>query len=214
LPAAPTVGYHQRIPVPSKAAGTAAEARAMDTTSVSLLERLRRPAAEADWVRFVNLYTPLCLCWARRLGLRDADAADLVQEVFTLLVQKLPEFTYDRDRSFRCWLKTVLLNKWREGRRGQQSGPPGAGDLADWPGPDTTAEAEEAEVQQHLAVGALQLMQAEFQPTTWRACWEHVVCGRPAADVARELDISVNAVYLATSRVLRRLRQELAGMLD
>jgi RNA polymerase sigma-70 factor (ECF subfamily) len=186
----------------------------MDTTSVSLLERLRQPAAEADWVRFVNLYTPLCLCWARRLGLADADAADLVQDVFTVLVRKLPEFTYDRGRSFRGWLKTVLLNKWREGCRGRPAGHPGAGDPAAWPGPDPAAEAEEAEFQRHLAVRALQLMQAEFQPSTWKACWEHVVCGRPAADVARELNLSVNAVYLATSRVLRRLRQELGGMLD
>jgi RNA polymerase sigma-70 factor (ECF subfamily) len=186
----------------------------MNTTSVSLLERLRQPDAEADWMRFVNLYTPLCLCWARRLGLQQADAADLVQDVFTVLVQKLPEFTYDRQRSFRRWLKTVLLNKWRESCRSQGAGRAGAADLDDWPGPDEAAEVEEAEFQRHLAVRALQLMQAEFQPATWQACWEHGVRGRPAADVARELHLSANAVYLATSRVLRRLRQELEGLLN
>jgi RNA polymerase sigma-70 factor (ECF subfamily) len=186
----------------------------MNTTSVSLLQRLRQPAAKADWVRFVNLYTPLCLCWARRLGLRDPDDADLVQDVFTVLVQKLPQFTYDKDGCFRSWLKTVLVNKWREGRRGRPAGRTEAGDPSDWPDPDTESEAEEAEFQRYLTVRALQLMEAEFQPTTWRACWERVVRGRPAADVARELHISVNAVYLATSRVLRRLRQELEGLLD
>jgi RNA polymerase sigma-70 factor (ECF subfamily) len=72
----------------------------------------------------------------------------------------------------------------------------------------------EAEFQQHLAIRALELMKAEFQPTTWKACWEHVVCDRDPAEVAKELGITVNAVYLAKSRVLRRLRQELAGMLD
>jgi RNA polymerase sigma-70 factor, ECF subfamily len=54
-------------------------------------------------------------------------------------------------------------------------------------------------------------MQAEFQPATWKACWECAAVGRPAAEVAAELGMTVNAVYLATSRVLRRLRQELAG---
>ena len=43
---------------------------------------------------------------------------------------------------------------------------------------------------------------------------EFVVRDRPAADVAAELGISVNSVYLAKSRVLRRLREELAGLLD
>jgi RNA polymerase sigma-70 factor (ECF subfamily) len=187
----------------------------MNSTSMSLLERLRQPAAESDWVRFVNLYTPLCLYWARRLRLQEQDAADLVQEVFTLLVQKLPEFHYDRHKSFRSWLRTVLVNKWRESRRGQAAAvDAAAASLSDWPGPDTAAELEESDFQRHLIVRALELMQSDFHPTTWKACWEHVVCDRPVADVAQELNITVNAVYLAKSRVLRRLRQELAGLLD
>ena len=186
----------------------------MHTTSASLIERLRQPAAHAAWERFVDLYTPLLYTWAGRLGLAGDDAADLVQEVLTLLVRKLPEFTYDRGRSFRSWLKTVLLNKWREGRRGKPAGHPSAGDPADWPGPDPAAEAEEAEFQRHLAVRALQLMQAEFQPTTWKACWEQVVHGRTAAEVAAELGITEAAAHVAKSRVLRRLRQELRGLLD
>jgi RNA polymerase sigma-70 factor (ECF subfamily) len=60
----------------------------------------------------------------------------------------------------------------------------------------------------------LEIMQADFEPATWRACWEFVVEGRPAAEVARELGLSVNAVYLAKGRVLRRLRAELEGMLE
>jgi RNA polymerase sigma-70 factor (ECF subfamily) len=57
-------------------------------------------------------------------------------------------------------------------------------------------------------------MQSEFQPTTWKACWETVAHGRPAAKVAAELRISIDSVYTAKSRVLRRLRQELAGLLE
>ena len=61
---------------------------------------------------------------------------------------------------------------------------------------------------------ALRLMQTEFAPNTWKACWETVVQDRPSDEVARELGISENAVYLARCRVLRRLRQELAHLLD
>jgi RNA polymerase sigma-70 factor (ECF subfamily) len=188
----------------------------MHTTSFSLLERLKQPLAEDAWRRFVDLYTPLLFFWARRLGLQEQDAADLVQEVFALLIQKLPAFTYDPQGSFRGWLRTVMQNKWRERQRGKSHGavPAEPALLDNLASPDPVLELSEEEFQQRLTVRAMQLMQAEFEPTTWRACWEHVVGGREAAEVARELGITVNAVYLAKSRVLRRLRQELAGMLD
>src|SRR5437763_16387468 len=108
----------------------------MNTTPASLLERLRRPAEEAAWVRFVELYTPLLFYWARRVGLREPDAADLVQDVFALLVQKLPEFRYDRHKSFRAWLRTVTLNRWRQTQRRQTPAPLPEEALPDAPGPD------------------------------------------------------------------------------
>jgi RNA polymerase sigma-70 factor (ECF subfamily) len=55
-------------------------------------------------------------------------------------------------------------------------------------------------------------MQAEFQPSRWKACWEYTVGGKPAAQVAHELGISIGAVYMAKSRVLSRLRTELEGL--
>ena len=79
----------------------------MNTTSFSLLERLRQPSDSAAWDRFVELYTPLLFYWGRRAGLQSADAADLVQDVFEVLLHKLPEFQYDRQKSFRSWLRTV-----------------------------------------------------------------------------------------------------------
>jgi RNA polymerase sigma-70 factor (ECF subfamily) len=57
-------------------------------------------------------------------------------------------------------------------------------------------------------------MQADFAPATWKACWETVVEGRAPEEVARELGVSENAVYLAKCRVLRRLRQELTGLVE
>jgi len=59
---------------------------------------------------------------------------------------------------------------------------------------------------------ALCLMQADFQPATWKACWAYVVEDRPAANIAAELGITINAVHLAKARVLRRLRHELEGL--
>jgi RNA polymerase sigma-70 factor (ECF subfamily) len=185
-------------------------------TSASLLERLKRPDQGDAWIRFVELYTPLLYHWARRrIGLSGDEAADLIQEVFTLLVQKLPEFRYDKDKSFRGWLRLVMLNKWRESQRRRIIPTvPAGSDAADVPISDQIEALGEKEYQQYLVRRALTLMQAEFQPATWKACWEYVVAGKPVAQVADELGITPNAVYLAKSRVLSRLRQELNGLFD
>ena len=60
----------------------------------------------------------------------------------------------------------------------------------------------------------LELIQGEFAERTWKAFWRVAVDGCTPADVADELGLSVNSVYLAKSRVLRRLREELGDLLD
>lgn len=190
--------------------------RAMATTSISLLKRLRDLEDREAWNRFVSLYTPLIYYWARRAGLSSHDSADLVQDVMAVMVRKLPEFQYDRERSFRGWLRTVTLNKWREkGRR--RSLPTVEADesqFANLAAPDPSAEYWETEYRQQLVSRAMLLLRSEFHPSTWEACWEYVVGGRPAPEVAAEKGVSVWTVYSAKSRLLRRLREELDGMLD
>jgi RNA polymerase sigma-70 factor (ECF subfamily) len=181
------------------------------TTSTSLLERLRHPADTAAWDRLVNLYTPLLLHWARGLGLQDSDAADLVQDVLVVLVKKLPEVRYEPGQSFRSWMRTVMLNKWRDRPRPQATVPIDIAPPISAPVDDSF---EEREYRAYVVAQALQVMKSDFEATTWQACWNTMMLGRPASEVAVELQISVNAVYLAKSRVLARLREHLAGLLD
>lgn len=184
----------------------------INPTPVSLLLRLRQIQDKCAWDRFVDLYTPLLFSWARGLDPATMEAADLVQEVFFILVQKLPEFRYIEGKSFRGWLWTLLLNKWREARRRRQPVmlPPEHEEAAE----DNVCAMAEEEYRVYLVNRAMALMREHFQASTWQACWEHVAEGRPAAEVAKELAISENAVYLASSRVLHRLRQELQGLLE
>jgi len=178
-------------------------------TSLSLLERLRNPGEPRAWSRFVKLYTPLLFFWSRRLGLSPQDAEDLVQDVFTVLIQKLPEFAYDEQKSFRGWLRKIVLNKWNDQHRRRQLprvGGEGANALQ-------LAAAEnspfwDGEHRQFLVRRALEVMQTEFEPTTWQAFWAFVVEGKTGFQVAAGLGISEGAVYVAKCRVLRRLRQE------
>ena len=187
----------------------------MTQTPVSLLERLRQADAGEAWERFVELYSPLIWTWCRRVGLQEQDAADLVQDVLLTVVQAMPTFVYDRHKSFRGWLRTITLNKWRDTcKRQAHMSPAGDAGLAEAVVPDGVEAWWEAEYRQHLTNRALRLMQADFQPATWQAFWEQVVVGRPAADVAAELGLTPGAVYAARFRVLDRLRRELAGMLD
>ncbi len=184
----------------------------MIDTSTSLLARLRSCDDTRAWARFVGLYTPVLFYWIRRQGVPTDDAADLVQEVFTVLVAKLPTFQYDRRRSFGAWLRTITTNKCHDYFRRRNARPMATSGLVDGETLDHAQQFSETEYQQRLARRALEVMRNEFETATWKACWESVVVGRGALEIAQELGLSVNAVYVAKSRVLRRLREELDGL--
>lgn len=140
------------------------------TTPISLLERLCVPFEPEAWERFVSLYTPLIYTWGRKVGLQEQDATDLVQEVFVKLVQVLPTFTYDAHKGgFRRWLRTVALNIWRDRgkRRSDRPLPGNEAALAELEAPSVSFW--ETEYSLRLVNRAMALMQADFQPATWKA---------------------------------------------
>src|SRR5271165_6743123 len=160
----------------------------MHTTSLTLLERLRTRPDEAAWRRLARLYTPLLFSWAQRAGLSTHDAADLVQDVFLVLVQTLPTFHYDHKGRFRAWLRTITLNKLRDRKRRSALVKQQSLDQSPEPAEPDGAEAFwEREYHQEVTQRALELIQADFAPATWKACWEFVARGRSAVDVAHEL---------------------------
>lgn len=187
--------------------------RLMLTTSINLLERVRRPEDEAAWSRFVSLYIPMLTRWTRESGLEAQDGLDVVQDVLVTLVNQLPQFHYDPARgSFRGWIKTLTFRQIAA-HRGQRVIAGGVGTAIDPPAPPESS-AEEGEYRAFLVRRALELMKGDFEETTWRACWEHIVTGHSAIEVGRQLGLSEGAVHVAKCRVLRRLRDELQGLLD
>ncbi|HLW65165.1 MAG TPA: sigma-70 family RNA polymerase sigma factor [Gemmataceae bacterium] len=185
----------------------------MDSTPVSLLERLRQTGDDAAWARFVRLYTPLLFHWLRRTSISEDDAADLVQEVLLVLVKRLAEFQYDRSQSFHRWLYAVTLNLWRDRvKRKPLVQLAEARAKLDVPVPDDLDSFIEREYRDRLAHHAWSILKTDFEPQTVRVFQALVLEGRPAAEVAKNYGVSLGAVYAAKCRVLARLRQELAGL--
>src|ERR1700730_3538749 len=88
------------------------------TTQPSLLVRLRDARDERAWSQFVDLYAPLVSGYARRHGLKDADAADLMQGVLRSVAIAVRRLDYDPRRgSFRGWLFTIVRNQLATFRR-------------------------------------------------------------------------------------------------
>ncbi len=189
-----------------------------NSTPASLLERLSRDGDDVAWTSFVQLYTPFIFYVARRFGLSPEDAADIVQDVFMILAQRMSGFEYDPTKGFRAFLRTITENRIRRvaSRRKirQVQWPESSESLNAGESVDHAAIYSEDEYRQFTVSRALQLMKAEFSHTTWQACWEHMVSGKSAAEIGDELGMSEGAVYAAKTRVLRRLRSELRGLWD
>jgi RNA polymerase sigma factor (sigma-70 family) len=191
-------------------------------TPISLLERLRLRPDEESWRRLVNLYTPLIHDWLRRHALADSDSDDLTQDVMQVLLRELPHFQHDlRPGAFRRWLRNVTVNRlrvfWRSRRaRPVATGASDFGHILDQMEDPTSSLSRlwDEEHDRHVARRMLELMEPEFEPTTWLAFRKLVLESKPTAAVAAELGITPNAVRIAKSRVLSRIREEIDGILD
>jgi RNA polymerase sigma factor (sigma-70 family) len=192
----------------------------MADTSVSLLERLCLHSDDVSWRRFVDLYRPLILNWLRRYSVKEEDAEDLAQEVLTVVVRELVHFQHNQKcGAFRSWLRTVTVNQLRELSRERRGQPAtrGESDIARMldqleDANSSLSQLWDQQHDQHVARRLMELVQRDFEPTTWQAFQSVFLDGKKAATVAEELGLSVNSVLLAKSRVLNRLRQEARGL--
>jgi RNA polymerase sigma-70 factor (ECF subfamily) len=186
-------------------------------TSASLLLRIRDHGDHAAWSRFVDVYRPLVHGFARKHGLQEADAADLAQEVLRAVARSVGRLDYDPRRgSFRGWLFTVVRNQLRDFRERQRRQARGSGNsgvqqlLNERPAPpDGPEEDWDREYERRLFTWAAEQVRPAVQAATWQAFWRTAVEGQSGQEVAQALGLSVAAVYLAKSRVMARLKEEI-----
>lgn len=188
-------------------------------TRASLLVQLRDGANHGAWQEFINLYGPVIYGFARKRGLQDADAADLMQEVMRSVTGAIGRLDYDPTQgTFRGWLFTITRNKIFNFLSARRNRPQGSGDtttnrlLETHPDASDGANAWEIEYQRRLAALAMERVKGEFQEKTWRAFWLTAVEGLATSDVAGEVGLSPGAIYVARSRVLARLKEEVESL--
>jgi RNA polymerase sigma-70 factor (ECF subfamily) len=193
----------------------------MTVTSASLLLRLRESDEDA-WGRLVDLYSPLIRRWLQRVGVKPGDGEDLVQDVLAVVVRRFPDFKHNqRTGAFRAWLRTIAVNCardfWKSNRLRPQA--PGGSDFGSYlaqleDSEHPLAEAWDREHDVHVTRHLLEQLRPEFEAKTWDMFRRFVLDGASAAEVAGELAVTPNAVFIAKSRVLARLRQEADGLID
>jgi RNA polymerase sigma-70 factor, ECF subfamily len=185
--------------------------------SSTLLDQIRTRRPEA-WQRLVDLYGPVVYRWCRQLGVAQADAADVVQDVFAAVAAGAGRFRREKpEHSFGAWLRTVTRNKVndhfrrRRGLLDAEGGTNAQQRLLDLPESveESLSMTSKLDPDARFVHRALEVVRAEFEPRTWDAFWRIAVDGQSPAEVAAAMNLSLPAVYQAKSRVLRRLRREL-----
>ena len=193
----------------------------MNTTSISLLQRLGDAPGADDWRRLVDDYVPMIKRWLRQNGAADSDADDIVQEVMTVLVNRVGEFQRQRTGSFRRWVRTITVNCMRDHLRKRKRSPQPTGG-SDMMQILSALEDDQSQLTQrweqehgrHLLEILLKRVRREFRDQTWQAFSMAAIEGVPTESIAEKLGITVNAVFVAKSKVLRRIREEGAGLLE
>jgi len=197
-------------------------------TRQTLLSRLKDWQDQASWREFFDTYWRLLYGVARKAGLTEAEAQDVVQETMLAAARKMPGFTYDPAKdSFKGWLLTVtrwkIADQFRKrqklpGRYGSDRGPRGETDEArtatieripDPAGADISL-LWEREWQENLFRVALQKVKQQVNPAHYEMYHLHVIKQQPVRQVAKALRVNPARIYLAKYRISKLLKQEIA----
>jgi RNA polymerase sigma-70 factor (ECF subfamily) len=188
----------------------------MPSTHVSLLRGLRDDNRRDErWAVFRARYHRVIFRWCVRRGLQWDAAEDLTQEVLLKLFQHLPAYRHDPARGrFRGWLKAVVNNAltdfWRRAGGDAVGGEAFQARAAALASPEAAVELSTA-IEGHARVAAaavVRRVRAKLKETTWEAFYQVMVEGRPGAEAAAGLNLSVASVYKATYRAKQMLLQE------
>jgi RNA polymerase sigma-70 factor, ECF subfamily len=191
----------------------------MDTpeTCHSLIVRLQCRDDEAAWEEFVAIYRPVIVRVAVARGLQPTDAEDLAQQVLLSVARSIPQWEHDPARArFRTWLGRIIRNAVVNAvaRRTADRGIGGTGamvSLRNTVSPQDDLALLETEWQREAFRWAADQVRDEVDTSTWEAFRLTAIESLPASEAARRTGKSIGAVYMAKSRVMKRLKERLHG---
>lgn len=182
------------------------------TITSSLLEGIRSNQQDA-WNRMVNLYFPLVYSWCRKAGLKPEDSSDICQNVFKGVSQGIGNFTREKPAdTFTGWLRTITKRRIFDFRKKNHNQPATyQGDIHSVPDNIEEEVATEGSDQDYFVLlrGVLETIKKGFEEKTWNIFWRYVVEEIPLEDVIKEFNVNANSVYLAKSRILKKIQTSL-----
>ena len=194
----------------------------MEHTSLTLLTRLQFPNDSEAWQNLFQIYQPLLLLWLKNYDVQASDADDLVQEVFATLSKDLMKFHHNgRQGAFRNWLKNILVNRLRTFWRTRNRHPDIVGGssieerIAQFEDPTSAiSQLWNRQHDLHVLNRLLELSRPSFSTETWDAFTRVAIHGQRPDFVAAQTGLTLNAVFIAKSRVLRKLREAAIGLVE
>lgn len=191
-------------------------------TRASLILRLPSTGDADAWEEFASIYEPFVYRFAVRGGLQDADARELVQDVMLSVAKAVGRWKPDSQRAqFRTWLFHIARNRLLDILAKHQrqlvarGGTSFFGRIAEFSQPtETTERLIKLEHRRMLFRWAADRVQGSVKPATWQAFWMTAVEEQNVEDVAENLGLTTGAVYIARSRVVARLRDEVSNWGD
>lgn len=187
----------------------------MNTTSPELLNQIRILKNDQAWNMFVQIYYKSVLRWLREsgTGIADDELEDLAQEVFIVIVRNVHKFERARVGSLRKWIKSIaaFIILKRKSQRSQQSK---VIQFDDFDSVEILDSATDEDDRMELVDQAVIMVRKEFAETSWQAFEMVYQQGKKPKQVSEELGLSVNAIYIATSRIIARVRQVTENYID
>ncbi len=187
----------------------------MSTTSTTFLGALGE-GDQGAWRHFCDRYELMLLAMARRAVLGEEDARDIVQEVLTTaFLEGFRAGKYDPQRGrLRCWLQGIAVNKIREARRRiakrevqmthQSEATCNLNHVVD---DEHLVNVLDEEWERAVLAECLRRVKLEFEAKTFQAFSLYALAGWPPEEVAAQLGIARETVYVDKSRVLKRLKE-------
>lgn len=188
-------------------------------TRQSLLVQLRGADKEAAWTVFQSIYEPAIFRFAMSRGLQEADARDVCQQVLLAVHGRITNWDPDESKgSFRGWLFRVTRNlaskRLRQARRTSAVNPIHEHEHEVVSAGEVDASVFLLEYRRQVFRWAARSVSNQFTPKTWSAFWKTSIGTESTTLVARELGMSVGAVYAAKCRVMSKLREVVEQLTD